>query len=176
MGNILRFLIDYREAVIFVGMGGVIVVLLTMIIVQRIRMRRPEVPIEVPKVLRPPKPLDPTVRVHDLLVDYVQMVGSTLLQDRMTSPDVIVEKLLELAKIDPRSRVTYVCQAFRFARIHNLGTSYFTKCPRPVLEDAILADLGFLHDWGHDGNIIVEHGLRREQAQMVRSAEATPVA
>lgn len=171
MDGFLEWLVEYRIAVIFALMMALATVTLICVFVWRMLRRRPGETLETPPAFHVAPPIDPKERVHSQLVEFVKLASNTLLQDQLTSPEMIVEKLLDLARADVRFRALYVGYAFRFARQHNLGAGYFTRCSREVLEEAIIANLGFLHEWGHDGNVIVEHGLRREQAQMMRAAE-----
>lgn len=172
MEGLLQLILTYPVGVAVVTVFLAIVSLVLCLVTwSAVRRRSSGEPLPMPQPFHVAPPIDPRERVHSQLLEFVKLASGTLLQDQVTTPEMIVEKLLELARADVRYRGVYVGYAFRFARQHTLGTSYFTRCSKDVLEEAIIANLGFLHEWGHDGNVIVEHGLRREQAQILRAAE-----
>lgn len=171
MNGFLQFLLEHRVAVVVIALVGLGAIVVLCAAAWRALTRRPSEPLQPPQSFHVAPQTDPRERLHNQLVEFVKLASGTLLQDQMTSPEMIVEKLLDIARADTRYRVVYVGYAFRFARQHTMGTAYFTRCSKDVLEEAIIANLGFLHDWGHDGNVIVEHGLKRDQAQVLRAAE-----
>lgn len=110
--------------------------------------------------------------LEDAMAGYIMMTGVILRREpHDVKVGTIVERLLRLAENDKRHRLNFVSEAIRYAGQHHIGSSAFMQCPREVLTEAVRANLGALHQWGAEGNNVIEYALGVQEGAKYFGAE-----